>query len=71
MNNAMMIFECFGDSGGLLEFEYINEEGTGLGPTLEYYTLVIDDIRKLPIWRRTTNNTLFPEPILHFNSPTK
>ena len=39
----MMIFECFGDSKGLLNFEYINEKGEGLGPTLEYYTLVSDE----------------------------
>ena len=67
LTNAMMIFECFGHSQGLLEFEYLNEEGTGLGPTMEYYTIVIDEIRKLPdLWRKTTNNTLFPQPIVHF-----
>jgi len=40
----MIIFESFGESKGLLNFEYINEEGEGLGPTLEYYTLVTDSL---------------------------
>ena len=50
-----MIFECFGDSDGLLNFEYINEVGEGLGPTLEYYTLVVKELRKLgnKMWRPT------------------
>jgi len=72
LTNAMMIFECFGNSNGLLEFEYINEEGTGLGPTLEYYSIVIDEIRKQSnLWRNTSNNTLFPNPLVNFKSPKK
>lgn len=51
--NAMMIFEYFGPSKGALNFEYINEEGEGLGPTLEYYTLVTDELIKQGklLWR--------------------
>ena len=61
----MMIFECFGASKGLLNFEYINEEGEGLGPTLEYYTLVAEALIKQgkALWRQTRDNTLFPIPL--------
>ncbi len=62
LDNAAVIFDAFGDSKSLLEFEYINEEGTGLGPTLEYYTLVIQEIlnKREKLWRKTDDNTLFP-----------
>ena len=54
-----------------LEVEYKDEQGTGLGPTLEFYYLVAQEIRnfKIPasgqsIWRHATeDNTLFPSPI--------
>lgn len=70
----MMIFECFGDSKGLIEFEYIGEEGTGLGPTLEYYSLVIEECMKQSqiLWRETSDNTLFPKPLVdQYKSPSK
>lgn len=36
----------------LLEIEYEGEEGTGLGPTLEYYYLVSKEIKERKgIWR--------------------
>lgn len=34
---------------GLLEFDFENEEGTGIGPTFEFYTLISNEIRKLNI----------------------
>ncbi|RNF11539.1 E3 ubiquitin-protein ligase TRIP12 [Trypanosoma rangeli] len=39
----------------LLEFEYYNENGSGSGPTMEFYSLVSDELRemKLRLWRRT------------------
>ncbi len=37
----------------VLELEYFNEVGTGLGPTLEFYTLLSHDLqrRNLKLWR--------------------
>jgi E3 ubiquitin-protein ligase TRIP12 len=54
-----------------LEVEYRDEAGTGLGPTLEYYYLVAQEIKNFKhpvtqdsIWRKSTqDNTLFPAPI--------
>ena len=50
-----------------MEFEFLNEEGTGLGPTLEYFSLIAQEIRKskpeLKIWRKADDDTLFPAPL--------
>ena len=53
-----------------LEVEYKDEIGTGLGPTLEYYYLVAQDIKNFkiptqahPVWRQMSDNTLFTSPI--------
>ena len=48
-----------------LEIEYKDEIGTGLGPTLEFYNLVAEELqnRRPDYWRKTADNTLFPAPI--------
>jgi E3 ubiquitin-protein ligase TRIP12 len=33
------VFEMYGSSSSVLEVEYFEEVGTGLGPTLEFYSL--------------------------------
>ena len=40
-------------SRALLEIQYENEVGTGLGPTLEFYTLVSKELQRsdLELWR--------------------
>lgn len=49
---------------GYLEFEYLNETGTGIGPTLEFYSQVCQKIINMNfLWYKTTNNSLFPSPI--------
>ena len=47
---------------GYLEFEYKNEIGNGLGPTLEFYTLIIENIKQNNnLWYNTGNGTLYPK----------
>jgi E3 ubiquitin-protein ligase TRIP12 len=54
-----------------LEVEYKDEIGTGLGPTLEYYSLVSQEVKEFKspnaqksIWRAgMADNTLLPAPI--------
>ena len=43
-------------SRSLLEIQYENEVGTGLGPTLEFYTLVSKEIQRadLGLWKVNT-----------------
>jgi E3 ubiquitin-protein ligase TRIP12 len=49
------VFELYGSSSSILEVEYFEEAGTGLGPTLEFYSLVSKEFarRDLKIWRDT------------------
>ena len=47
---------------GYLEFEYNGEIGNGLGPTLEFYTLIIDKIKEdKKLWYKTTDGSLYPK----------
>ena len=43
-------------SRAVLEIQYENEVGTGLGPTLEFYTLVSKELQRsdLELWRGDT-----------------
>ncbi len=38
--SAFKVFELYGSNSSVLEVEYFEEVGTGLGPTLEFYSLV-------------------------------
>ncbi|XP_065319143.1 uncharacterized protein LOC135927131 isoform X3 [Gordionus sp. m RMFG-2023] len=50
----------------VFEFSFDSEPGTGLGPTLEFYSLVSQEIRELKnVWRsqdQYSNAPLFPNP---------
>jgi hypothetical protein len=47
----------------ILEFDYAGEEGTGLGPTLEFYYMLSKELRMLKVWRNSGEETgLFPAP---------
>lgn len=75
LESASRVMELYGPSAGILEIEYQDEPGTGLGPTLEFYTLVSKAFaeRKLGLWRDEDSSTkgehvfhphgLFPQPI--------
>ena len=47
---------------GQLEIDYENEVGTGIGPSLEFFSLVSGEIRKLKLWRGSDESGLFPLP---------
>jgi len=53
LESAMKVFELYGSSSSILEVEYFEEVGTGLGPTLEFYSLVSREFarRDLKLWR--------------------
>jgi hypothetical protein len=47
----------------VLEFDFEFEEGSGLGPTLEFYSLLADDFKKRPnFWRESEDHSYFPKP---------
>ncbi|KAL5342761.1 hypothetical protein BJX70DRAFT_355702 [Aspergillus crustosus] len=53
LESAMKIMELYGSSPSVLEVEYFEEVGTGLGPTLEFYSTVSKEFskKKLKMWR--------------------
>ncbi|XVF07968.1 hypothetical protein REPUB_Repub06bG0184900 [Reevesia pubescens] len=53
LDSATRMMDLHAQHKGLLEVEYSEEVGTGLGPTLEFYTLVSQEFQKsgLGMWR--------------------
>ncbi|KAK2784285.1 Ubiquitin fusion degradation protein 4 [Onygenales sp. PD_12] len=75
LDSAMKVMELYGSSPSVLEVEYFEEVGTGLGPTLEFYSTVSKEFskKKLKLWREHDSNErdeyvfgklgLFPAPM--------
>lgn len=76
LESALKVMELYGASQSILEVEYFEEVGTGLGPTLEFYSTVSKEFskKKLKMWRETesTNGSdeyafgsrgMFPAPL--------
>ncbi|KAL9244856.1 hypothetical protein vseg_018577 [Gypsophila vaccaria] len=55
LDSAAKVMEMYSSQKAVLEVEYFGEVGTGLGPTLEFYTLLSHDLQKadLGMWRPT------------------
>jgi E3 ubiquitin-protein ligase TRIP12 len=53
LKQAETVLHDLGSSKSLLEIQYENEVGTGLGPTLEFYALVSKELQRadLEMWR--------------------
>jgi E3 ubiquitin-protein ligase TRIP12 len=53
LDSAAKVMEMYSSQKAVLEVEYFGEVGTGLGPTLEFYTLLSHDLQKvaLKMWR--------------------
>lgn len=49
---AMQVMKLHCNRKSVLEIEFLNEEGTGLGPTLEFYALVANELQRsdLKMW---------------------
>lgn len=60
LESAMKVMELYGASPSVLEVEYFEEVGTGLGPTLEFYSTVSKEFSKkrLDLWRGNDSNNL-------------
>ncbi|KAK4135006.1 hypothetical protein BT67DRAFT_289064 [Trichocladium antarcticum] len=75
LESAVKVMELYGASQSILEVEYFEEVGTGLGPTLEFYSTVSKEFckKKLRLWRDNDPNGddefvsgpngLFPRPL--------
>ncbi|KAI3780949.1 hypothetical protein L2E82_10943 [Cichorium intybus] len=53
LDSAAKVMEMYSSQKAVLEVEYFGEVGTGLGPTLEFYTLLSHDLQRtgLKMWR--------------------
>ncbi|XP_061372413.1 E3 ubiquitin-protein ligase UPL3-like [Gastrolobium bilobum] len=53
LDSATKVMEMYSSQKAVLEVEYFGEVGTGLGPTLEFYTILSHDLQKvgLQMWR--------------------
>lgn len=58
LESAMKVMELYGGSSSVLEVEYFEEVGTGLGPTLEFYSTVSKEFskKKTKLWRENESN---------------
>lgn len=76
LQSALKVLQLYGSSPGVLEIEYFDEVGSGLGPTLEFYSSVSNEFcsKSLLMWRDESDNTngsqyvvsqhgLFPRPM--------
>jgi E3 ubiquitin-protein ligase TRIP12 len=57
LDSAAKVMEMYSNQKAVLEVEYFGEVGTGLGPTLEFYTLLSHELQKsaLGMWRTTSS----------------
>ncbi|KAG5356813.1 Ubiquitin fusion degradation protein 4 [Yarrowia sp. E02] len=85
--SAIKVMELYGSSPSVLEVEYFDEVGTGLGPTLEFYATVSHQFahKSLEMWRDNTATSgedgseafafsqqgLFPTPLITCSNPEK
>ncbi|KAI4705656.1 hypothetical protein J4E81_000540 [Alternaria sp. BMP 2799] len=58
LESAMKVMQLYGHSASVLEVEYFEEVGTGLGPTLEFYSTVSREFskKKLKLWRENESS---------------
>ncbi|KAM0708058.1 hypothetical protein Q7P35_004707 [Cladosporium inversicolor] len=83
LESAIKVMEMYGSSPSMLEVEYFEEVGTGLGPTLEFYSTVSKEYsrKKTKLWRENESASggdyafgrrgLFPAPMTEDISKTE
>ncbi|KAJ1945996.1 Ubiquitin fusion degradation protein 4, partial [Linderina pennispora] len=64
LESALKVMELYGTAKTILEVEYFDEVGTGLGPTLEFYATVSRTLRdkSLELWRDPTGSASTARP---------
>ena len=57
LKSSLEVMKIYARSKCILEFEYFGEVGTGLGPTLEYFTLISHELQRkdLNLWTHQTS----------------
>lgn len=67
LQSAVKVLSLYGASPGILEIEYFDEVGSGLGPTLEFYATVSKEFsrKKLKMWRDYDHANLDEEGFIY------
>jgi hypothetical protein len=64
IESGMIIMKSLLDKSYYLEFGFENEMGSGLGPTMEFYSLTAIELKSIKmLWRTMEDNSLFPAPL--------
>lgn len=63
LDSAAKVMEMYSSQKSVLEVEYFGEVGTGLGPTLEFYTLLSHDLQKVRLGMWRSNSSLEKTPM--------
>ncbi len=58
LESAIRVMSMYGGHSTVLEVEYFDEVGTGLGPTLEFYTLASREVQRLDLQLWRSKNTI-------------
>ncbi|XVE67151.1 hypothetical protein DITRI_Ditri08aG0137900 [Diplodiscus trichospermus] len=57
LDSAAKVMEMYSSQKAVLEVEYFGEVGTGLGPTLEFYTVLSHELQKVGLGMWRSNST--------------
>jgi hypothetical protein len=66
---AVKVMDLYAKNKAILEVEYFDEVGTGLGPTLEFYTLVSQELQRKVNYPPNFSQKYFSQQIQLFFSP--
>ncbi|OQV15075.1 E3 ubiquitin-protein ligase HECTD1 [Hypsibius exemplaris] len=73
LDSATAVMFLYGSSKSILEVEFENEEGTGLGPTLEFYSLIAAELQRkdLAMWICDDEQEINKQEIIDLGSGAK
>ncbi|KAI8324974.1 hypothetical protein GQ54DRAFT_36066 [Martensiomyces pterosporus] len=71
LESALKVLQLYGTAKTILEVEYFDEVGTGLGPTLEFYATVSRSLQERPLglWRDEGAATAVTTPVTADGQP--
>ncbi|GMM32802.1 putative ubiquitin-protein ligase [Saccharomycopsis crataegensis] len=69
LQSGIKLLELYASHSSVLEIEYFNEEGSGLGPTLEFYSVISKEFQKksLKMWRGSLDNLTDSSYVMYQN----
>lgn len=69
LKSTEKLVKDYGNYNGYMEFEYLNESGSGQGPTLEFYSIFFKCVMSNEkLWYKTSDFSLYPAPYINFET---